>query len=123
MILFLIDFFTNELGMKVPAVFSYNSTRMMLAAITSLILSIFCGPRFIKLLCDFKIRESMRSEAKELAVLEELHKSKKNTPTMGGMLIICSMLVSMFLWMDLTHIFYSDLIYYDSRIGTSWWQR
>jgi phospho-N-acetylmuramoyl-pentapeptide-transferase len=104
MILFLIEFFSS-LGVKIPAVFSYNSTRMLLAAITSLVLCIFAGPRFIKFLCDFKIRESTRSEAKELAVLEALHKNKKNTPTMGGMLILCSMLVSMFLWMDLTHIF------------------
>lgn len=105
MILFLIEFLTKVLDLKVPAVFSYYSTRMMLAAITALILSIFLGPRFIKLLCDFKIRESIRSTSESLAVLEELHKKKKNTPTMGGMLIICSMLVSMLLWMDLTHIF------------------
>lgn len=105
MILFLIRYLSDHLGAKVPAVFSYYSTRMMLAAITSLILSIFLGPRFIKFLCDFKIRQSIRSGDKDFAVLEELHKKKKNTPTMGGVLILCSMLVSMLLWMDLTHIF------------------
>lgn len=105
MLFIIINFLAHNLGLKIPAVFTYTSTRMFLAATTSLILSIFLGPKFIKCLCDFKIRESMRSESKDFAVLEELHKKKKNTPTMGGMLILCSMLVSMFLWMDLTHVF------------------
>lgn len=103
MILFLIHFL-NQLGVKVPSVFTYYSTRMILAAITALMLSIFLGPKFIRLLAALKIRETIRSGA-DVAVLEELHKKKKNTPTMGGMLILCSMLVSMILWMDLTHIF------------------
>lgn len=104
MILLLLDYFSRAFGIKVPAVFSYYSTRMMLAALTALVISIFLGPRFIKFLCDFKIRQSIRTGA-ECAVLEELHKKKKNTPTMGGVLILFSMLISMLLWMDLTHVF------------------
>jgi phospho-N-acetylmuramoyl-pentapeptide-transferase len=100
MIFFILDKLTH-MGVKVPSVFTYYSTRMMLAAITSLILSIFLGPRFIKFLVDFKIKQSVRSEE----LLGELHQKKKNTPTMGGLLILFSMLVSMFLWMDLTHAF------------------
>lgn len=105
MILFLIDFLYKYFEIKTPAVFSYFSTRMMLAAVTALMISIFFGPRFIKMLCDFKIRQSIRTGADACALLEELHKKKKNTPTMGGVLILFSMLVSMLLWMDLTHIF------------------
>lgn len=102
MILFIIDWLTH-MGVKVPMVFTYYSTRMMLAAITSLIFCIFFGPRFIKFLTDFKIKESIRSE--DCALLGELHHKKKNTPTMGGLLILFSMVVSLFLWMDLTHVF------------------
>lgn len=105
MILLLLEMLSKYLGIKVPAVFSYYSTRMMLAAITSLIISIFIGPRFIKVLRDFKIRQSIREGDASYAILEELHKNKKNTPTMGGVLILFSMLASMFLWMDLTHVF------------------
>lgn len=103
MIFFIIEFLTRSLGIKVPAVFTYYSTRMMLAAITALVISIFVGPRFIKILTDFKIKQSIRTD--ECAKLGELHQKKKNTPTMGGMLILFAMLVSMLLWMDLTHVF------------------
>lgn len=103
MILLLIDLL-NNFGVHVPAAFSYYSTRMMLAAITSLLLSVFIGPFFIRKLYELKIGQTIRS-AEIAPLLNELHKNKKNTPTMGGLLIIFSMLVSMFLWMDLRHIF------------------
>lgn len=103
MILFFLDILKNYFGMKPPTVFAYYSTRMMLAALTALILSIFLGPRFIKKLYELKIGQTIRKE--ECPLLGELHSKKKDTPTMGGLLIIFSMLVSMILWMDLTHIF------------------
>lgn len=90
-------------GIKIPTVLSYTSTRMMLAALTSLIICIFLGPRFIKKLYELKIGQAIRTE--ECPLLGELHAKKKDTPTMGGLLIIVSMLVSLFLWMDLTSIY------------------
>lgn len=103
MILFVIDFLKLSWGVKVPAVFAYYSTRMILAAVTSLLLSIFLGPYFIRKLYALKIGQPIRKE--ECPLLGELHEKKENTPTMGGILILCSMLVSLFLWMDLTHVF------------------
>src|SRR5713226_4234055 len=103
MIFFLMNFFKDSLGMKVPIAFSYYSTRMMLAAITALVLCIFLGPKFIKKLYELKIGQTIRIE--DCPLLGQLHEKKKDTPTMGGVLILFSMLVSMFLWMDLTHIF------------------
>lgn len=102
MIFFVIDFLRN-LGIKVPAVFTYSSTRMMLAALTSLLLSIFLGPFFIRKLYELKIGQSIRTD--ECPLLGELHAKKKDTPTMGGILILSSMVISLFLWMDLTNIF------------------
>lgn len=103
MMLFLFDWIKYSLGLKVPAVFTYYSTRMMLAAVTSLIISIFLGPRFIKKLYELKIGQTIRVE--DCPLLGQLHEKKKDTPTMGGVLILFSMLISMFLWMDLTHVF------------------
>jgi phospho-N-acetylmuramoyl-pentapeptide-transferase len=76
---------------------------MMLGALTSLVLSIFLGPWFIKKLYELKIGQSIRTD--ECPPLAILHEKKKDTPTMGGGLILFSMLVSLFLWMDLTHVF------------------
>jgi phospho-N-acetylmuramoyl-pentapeptide-transferase len=105
MIFFIIHFMTQFFGLKIPAVFTYYSTRMMLAAITSLLLSISLGPCFIRKLYELKAGQPIRSEADACALLATLHQKKQNTPTMGGVLILTSMLISLFLWMDLTHIF------------------
>lgn len=99
------DWIARIFDVKTPAVFGYYSTRMMLAAMTSLILTISLGPRFIKKLYELKIGDSIRSKAEKCDLLGELHKNKKNTPTMGGALILFSMVASMLLWMDLTHVF------------------
>ena len=103
MILLLIDFF-KIFGWKVPLAFEYYSTRMMLALITSLTLTVFLGPRFIKKLYEMKIGQTIRT-AEDCPFLAQLHQKKKDTPTMGGTLMLFSMLVSMFLWMDLTSVF------------------
>lgn len=89
--------------MRIPLVLSYTSTRMMLAALTSLLLCILLGPRFIRKLYEMKIGQSIRK--KECPLLGELHSKKENTPTMGGILILFSMLISLILWMDLQNPF------------------
>jgi len=65
-----------------------------------LIFCIFLGPRFIKKLYELKIGQSIRS-VEECPLLAELHGKKKDTPTMGGILILSSMGMALFLWMDL----------------------
>jgi phospho-N-acetylmuramoyl-pentapeptide-transferase len=103
MIYLIIQLLREHTGIKVPMVFSYYSTRMMLAAITSLVFSIYLGPWFIRKLYELKIGQSIRTE--DCPLLGKLHEKKKDTPTMGGILILSSMLISLFLWMDLKHIF------------------
>lgn len=95
--------YLSEMGIRIPAAFEYSSTRMLLAALTSLLLSIFLGPRFIKKLYELKTGQSIRVE--DCPMLAQLHEKKKNTPTMGGILMLCSMLTSLLLWMDLSSSF------------------
>jgi len=102
MVLLILDFL-NSLGYKTPAVFEYYSTRMMLAALTSLLLCIFYGPKFIKKLYELKIGQPIRTE--DCPLLGKLHHSKKETPTMGGILILFSIVISILLWMNLHHVF------------------
>jgi len=103
MILLIIEFLKNHSDFRIPSVFSYYSTRMILAALTSLMITLFLGPFVIRKLTEFKCGQLIRTD--EAPLLGKLHSKKKNTPTMGGLLILFSMLVSMFLWMDLSHIF------------------
>jgi phospho-N-acetylmuramoyl-pentapeptide-transferase len=97
-ILLVYQFLTSSLGMKIPSAFVYSSTRMCLAALTSLLVTIFVGPRFIKKLYELKTGQSIRVE--DCPLLVELHEKKKETPTMGGILILFAMLLSLLLWMN-----------------------
>jgi phospho-N-acetylmuramoyl-pentapeptide-transferase len=88
---------------KIPAVFYYSSTRMILAALTALTVTIWLGPRCILLLYNLKTGQSIRVE--DCPMLASLHEKKKHTPSMGGVLILFSILLSLLLWMDLKSSF------------------
>ena len=103
MLLLLFDYLQKTFSFQIQAAFFYSSTRMILAALTSLFFTLFLGPIFIKKLYELKTGQSIRVE--DCPMLAELHQKKKNTPTMGGILILSSMLVSLLLWMDLHSIF------------------
>ncbi len=104
MLLLILEYLKNSFFFKVPAVFCYSSTRMILAAVTTAFLTICLGPKFIKRLYALKIGQQIRT-LEEVPFLAQLHGKKKDTPTMGGILILSSMLFSLFLWMDLKSSF------------------
>ena len=103
MIVSFMDFLKYQFSLKGPFVFSQYSVRMILAALTSLLLVIFLGPRFIRIVGLIKNEQPARTE--DCPTLVGLHQPKRKTPKMGGVLILFSMLTAMLLWMDLTHIF------------------
>ncbi|MBS3904087.1 MAG: phospho-N-acetylmuramoyl-pentapeptide-transferase [Simkania sp.] len=103
MIPLFLHFIALHFSLKVPAVFFYASTRMMLAALTAGCFTIFFGPRFIQKLYALKMGQSIR--VADCPGLAQLHEKKKDTPTMGGILILSSMLTSLILWMDLSSVF------------------
>jgi phospho-N-acetylmuramoyl-pentapeptide-transferase len=102
MLLLLFSYLTS-LGWKIPSAFTYSSTRMMLAALTALLFTIFLGPRCIKKLYELKTGQSIRVE--DCPMLAQLHEKKKNTPSMGGVLILFSIFIALMLWMDLSNVF------------------
>jgi phospho-N-acetylmuramoyl-pentapeptide-transferase len=73
-------------------VFQYVTFRTAWATITSLLISLFLGKRLIKKLADMKYGQEIREE------LSEEHQAKRGTPTMGGILIIGSVIISTVLW-------------------------
>jgi phospho-N-acetylmuramoyl-pentapeptide-transferase len=76
--------------------FSYQTFRAIMAALTALMLSVFLGPWFIRKLQLKQIGQQVRSLG------PESHYSKQGTPTMGGALIIFSILMACLLWSDLS---------------------
>lgn len=77
--------------------------RMIFAAMTALLLTITCGKTTIQLLKKFKIKNEIRTS--NCPTLAKLHQLKQSTPTMGGVLIIFSILITALIWMNLSNIF------------------
>ena len=84
-------------------VFRYQTFRSAMAAITALLICIFLGPRVIAFLGTLKAVGSTERQYAEK--IHHLYQGKKSVPTMGGVLIILSVLISNFLWADPTNRF------------------
>ena len=114
MVFFLLNFLSVHFSLKIPAVFMYASTRMILAAMTTLVLTICIGQRFICILYSLKTGQTIRVE--DCPTLISRHMKKKEIPSMGGILMVISLLISLFLWMDLqssyTLIFFITTLFF-----------
>jgi phospho-N-acetylmuramoyl-pentapeptide-transferase len=76
-------------------VFQYNTFRTALASITALITCVVLGPWFIRMLREFQIGQYIREDG------PKSHMKKAGTPTMGGILIIISIVTPTLLWANL----------------------
>ncbi len=77
---------------KALNVFQYVTFRTAYASITALLLSLVFGGRLIRALKTWNVGQQIRDEG------PQGHKAKHGTPTMGGVLIIGSVVISTVLW-------------------------
>jgi phospho-N-acetylmuramoyl-pentapeptide-transferase len=80
-------------------VLRYTPFRAIMATITAMMISFFVAPWFIQKLRGKQISQIIREEG------PESHFAKKGTPTMGGALILLSVLVPTVLWADVHNVF------------------
>jgi len=73
--------------------FQYITFRAASAGLLAFILSLIVGPAVIRRLISLKIGQPIRNAA-EVHKLAELHNGKIGTPTMGGVLILCTVLIA-----------------------------
>ncbi|OYW23261.1 MAG: phospho-N-acetylmuramoyl-pentapeptide-transferase, partial [Sphingomonas sp. 12-62-6] len=78
----------------------YLSFRSGGAVATALVIGLIIGPRFIGWL---RVRQGKGQPIR--ADGPQTHLAKRGTPTMGGLMILTSMAISILLWMDLTNPF------------------
>jgi phospho-N-acetylmuramoyl-pentapeptide-transferase len=83
-------------------VFYYITFRSVAAALTSFLLSLMFGNWVIRRLISLKVGQPIRTK-EEVHKLAELHGGKAGTPTMGGVLLLGSVVVSTLLWARLTN--------------------
>jgi phospho-N-acetylmuramoyl-pentapeptide-transferase len=85
-------------------VFTYVTFRAVVAAVTAFALSLVFGNFVIRKLISLKVGQPIRTAA-EVRKLAELHGGKKGTPTMGGVLVIGTVVISSLLWARLDNRF------------------
>src|SRR5262245_61145492 len=82
---------------RVFNVFNYITLRAVLACLTALAVSLILGPTMIRKLTAYKIGQAVRDDG------PRSHLTKAGTPTMGGALILISIVVTTLLWADLSN--------------------
>ncbi len=77
-------------------VFQYSTFRTGMASLTAMLISLLLGPWLIRRLREFQIGQHIREDG------PKSHQKKAGTPTMGGVLIVISIVVPTLLWSDLS---------------------
>ncbi|MBQ0096267.1 MAG: phospho-N-acetylmuramoyl-pentapeptide-transferase [Bacteroidales bacterium] len=98
MIYYLLQLF-KEYDIPGAGLISYLSFRSLMAALTALIMALIVGKKIIRAIQRHQIGEEIR----DLGLEGQL--AKKGTPTMGGIIIILSILTGVILWADLSNIY------------------
>jgi len=80
-------------------VFRYITFRTIYASLTAFLICFLLGPWMIRKLAEMQVGQYIRDDG------PKTHLDKAGTPTMGGTLIIVSVVVSILLWSDLTNFY------------------
>src|SRR5579863_5635250 len=80
-------------------VFRYITVRTAMASLTALLTTLVLGPWVIRRLREMQIGQFIREEG------PKSHQAKAGTPTMGGILIVCSTVIPTLLWADLENVY------------------
>ncbi len=99
MIYYLFDYLDEAFGLMGAGVFQYISFRAGMAVFFSLLISIVVGKKIIGMLQKFQMGEEIR----DLGLQGQLE--KKGTPTMGGIIIIASIVVPTLLFAKIHNIY------------------
>ena len=93
-------------------VFKYITFRTGLAFFTSLLIALLIGGPFIKLFSNRKIFNPIREDGPSEHIVKKI-----GTPTMGGIIILLALIISVLLWADLTNIYILFCLYIVSSFG------
>ena len=104
MFYYLFEYFEKTYQLTGASLFQYLSFRSALTFISALVISTIFGKKIIEFLKSKQIDENIR----ELNLPGE--NDKKGTPTMGGIIIVLSTLIPIFLFSDFKNIYILVLI-------------
>ena len=93
-------------------VFRYITVRTGLAFFTSLLIVLLIGGPFIRLFSNKKIFNPIREDGPSEHIVKKI-----GTPTMGGVIILLGLIISVLFWADLTNIYILFCLYIVSSLG------
>ena len=93
-------------------VFKYITFRTGLAFFTSLLITLLIGGPFIKFFSNRKIFDPIRVDGPSDHIIKKI-----GTPTMGGVIILLGLIISVLLWADLTNIYVLFCLYIVTSFG------
>ena len=93
--LYYLFFFVLHPHLSALNVFRYITVRTAVASASAFLLSLFMGPWVIERLRGLQVKQYIRDEG------PKAHHKKAGTPTMGGVLIVASIVIPTLLWADL----------------------
>ena len=88
----------------------YITSRAGMACVCSFIITLIIGPKLIRKLISLKLGQPIRT-ADEVNELAELHDGKAGTPTMGGVIIVSSVMISVLLFTRWSNPFVISVIF------------
>ncbi len=111
MLFYLFTYLHKLYGIPGFGVFRYITFRAGAAAVTALIIAFWLGPRIINKLRELQIGESAKLDA------PKTHLAKAGTPTMGGLIVIASIVIPALLWTDLKNVYILLILFVTVVLG------
>jgi hypothetical protein len=113
MLYYLIDHIDRLYHIPGSGLIRYITFRAAAAAVSALVIAFWLGPRIIRRLKEHQIGEAAKIEA------PKTHLAKAGTPTMGGLIVLASVIVPTLLWANVGNVYiHADTVRHcDARGG------
>lgn len=98
-------------------IFRYITFRAAMAALSAFLLSLIFGPLVINKLKKLQIVEKINKN--DSKTLDDKHRHKRDTPTMGGILILGAILISTLLWADISNKYILIVVFVTIWLGVT----
>ncbi len=99
MLYYLAEYINKKFNPPGFDIFRFLTWRSAISAITAMIICFWIGPKILKLLNEKKVTDEIRNDG------PKSHLVKAGTPTMGGVIVLLSVLIPVLLWGDLKNTY------------------
>ena len=111
MLYYLLTYLDKQFDIPGFGVFRFITFRAGAAAVTALMIAFWLGPKIIHKLKELQIGEAAKVEA------PKTHLSKAGTPTMGGLIVLASLVIPALLWADIKNGYVILILFVTIALG------